>query len=130
MKALRKQKPFKTLMMSFKNGLRVYTPSNVIADALMIDFGSQNASKISSKSLPKRFQRASEGALDEDSEVMSSSGVPFGLANASGLRLNSKTPAILEENSVQNRSQTASKPNQIGFQAQSDNMKRFATDFT
>ena len=57
------------MMMSFKNGLRVYTPSNVIADALMIDFGSQNGPKISSKSLPKRFQRASEGALDEDSDL-------------------------------------------------------------
>ena len=53
-------------MMSFKNGLRVYTPSNVIADALMIDFASQNGPKIGPKSLPKRFQRASEGALDED----------------------------------------------------------------
>ena len=66
MKALRKQKPFKTLMTSFKNGLRVYTTSNAINDALMIDFAS-HGSKIGPKSLPKRFQRASEGALDEDS---------------------------------------------------------------
>ena len=63
-----KPKSFKTLMTSFKNRLCVYTPSNVIDDALMIDFGSQNGPKIGSKSLPKRFQRASEGALDEDSD--------------------------------------------------------------
>ena len=54
-------------MMSFKNGLRVYTTSNAINDALMIDFASQNGPKFDPKSFPKRFQRASEGALDEDS---------------------------------------------------------------
>ena len=64
---MRKQKPFKTLMTSFKNGLRVYTTSDAINDDLMIDFASQNGPKIGPKSLPKRFQRASEGALDEDS---------------------------------------------------------------
>ena len=55
-------------MTSFKKILCVFTPSNVIDDASMIDFGSQNGPKIGPKSLPKRFQRASEGALDEDSD--------------------------------------------------------------
>ena len=55
------------MMMSFKNGLRVCTTSNAIDNTLMIDFSSQNGPKIDPKSLPKRFQRASEGALDEDS---------------------------------------------------------------
>ena len=54
-------------MMSFKKGLRVYTTSNAINDALMIDFASQNGPTIAPKSLPKRFQKALEGALDEDS---------------------------------------------------------------
>ena len=54
--------------MSFKNGLRVYTTSNAINDALMTDFRSQNGSKIGPKSVPKCFQRALEGALDEDSD--------------------------------------------------------------
>ena len=56
-------------MTSFKNGLRVYTPSNVIADALMIDFASQNGPKIGPTSLPRRFQRASEGGMDGDSDL-------------------------------------------------------------
>ena len=68
MKALRKQKPFKTMLMSFKNGLRVYTTSNAINDALMADFSSQNGPKIGPKSLPNWFQRALEGALNEDSD--------------------------------------------------------------
>ena len=34
----------------------------------MIDFSSQKGPKIDPKSLPKRFQRVSEGALDEDSD--------------------------------------------------------------
>ena len=54
-------------MMSFKNGLGVYTTSNVIDDALTVDFGSENAPKIGPKSLPMWFQRALEGALNEDS---------------------------------------------------------------
>ena len=69
MKALRKEKPFKTLMTSFKNGLRVYTIPNAINNALIIHFSSQNGPKIDPKSLPKRFQRASEGALDEASDL-------------------------------------------------------------
>ena len=44
--AILKHKPtsksFKTLMTSFKIRLCVYTPSNAIDDASMIDFGSQN----------------------------------------------------------------------------------------
>ena len=47
-----KPKSFKTLMMSFKNGLCVYTPSNVIDDALITDFGSEKSPKIDPKSLP------------------------------------------------------------------------------
>ena len=54
--------------MSFKNGLRVHTTSNVINDALMTDFSSQNDPKIGPKSLPNWFQRASERGLNEDSD--------------------------------------------------------------
>ena len=68
LKALRKQKPFKTLVRSFKYGLRVCTTSNAIDNALMIDFSFQNDPKIHSKSLPSWFQRALEGALNEDSD--------------------------------------------------------------
>ena len=63
------------------------------------------------------------------SEAQTSSGVPFGFGNASGLSFHSKTLAILEEELVQNRVWTASKANEIGFQTQSDNIKRFKTDF-
>ena len=55
-------------MMSFKNGLRVYTTSNAINDGLMIDLSSQNGPKIVPKSLPKWFQRALEWAANEDSD--------------------------------------------------------------
>ena len=55
-------------MMSFKNELRVYTQSNAINDALVTDVSSQNTPKIGPKSLPKWFQRASERALNEDSD--------------------------------------------------------------
>ena len=64
----RKQKPFKTLMTSFKNGLGVYTTSNAIDNALMIDFSSKNDPKIVPKSLPNWFQRDLEGAWNEDSD--------------------------------------------------------------
>ena len=55
-------------MTSFKIRLCVYTTSNAIEDALMIDFGSRNGPKTGPKSLSKRFQRALEGALNEDSD--------------------------------------------------------------
>ena len=105
-------------MVSFKNGLRVYTTSNAINDALMADFSSQNGPKIGPKSLPNWFQRALERALNEDSD-----------SKLKKCRWDSKTPAILEGKSVQNRVQTASKSNQIGFQTQSYNRKRFNNDF-
>ena len=63
------------------------------------------------------------------SEAQTSFGVPFRFGNASRLSLDSKTPANLEGKLVENRARTASKSNQIGFQTQSDNTKRFKTDF-
>ena len=54
-------------MVSFKNGLCVYTTSNAIEDGSMIDLGSQNDHKIEFKLFPKRNQRALEEALNEDS---------------------------------------------------------------
>ena len=63
-----KQKPLKTLMTSFKNGLRVYMISYAINNALKIDLSSQNDPKIGPKSLPNWFQRASERGLNEDSD--------------------------------------------------------------
>ena len=52
LKALRKPKPFKTTMMSFKNGLCVYTTSSAFNDSLIIDRSSENDTKIGLKSLP------------------------------------------------------------------------------
>ena len=42
--------------------------TNAINNALMIDFASQNGPKIGPKLLPNWFQRALEGALNEDSD--------------------------------------------------------------
>ena len=56
-------------MRSFKNGFRVYTTSNGINDALIIDLSSETAPKIVPKSLPYCFQQASEGGMDDDSDL-------------------------------------------------------------
>ena len=40
------------MMKSLKSGLRIYTTSNAINDALIIDLSSQNDPKIDPKSLP------------------------------------------------------------------------------
>ena len=52
--------------MSFKIQLHIYTTSNAIHDASMIDFGSQNGHKIRSKSLPNWFEGAWGKAFNED----------------------------------------------------------------
>ena len=54
-------------MTSIKITFCVYKPSNAIEDALMIDFDSQNGPETSPKLLPTRFQKALEGALNNDS---------------------------------------------------------------
>ena len=53
-------------MTSFKIQLYVYTTSNAIHAASMIDFGSQNGRKIGPKSLPNWFEEGLEEAFNED----------------------------------------------------------------
>ena len=60
LKDLRKEKPFKTLMTSFKNELRVYTTSSGMNDASIIHMISKNNPKINPKMLPNRFQIGSK----------------------------------------------------------------------
>ena len=106
---MRKQKPFKTFMMSFKNGLGVCTTSSSIDDALMFDFCLQNAPKIGPRSLPNGMQRALEGVLDEDSVSKRKEEVA-----------ESTSTAVRRQNSDQFGSKIGPKSNQDGFKIESD----------
>ena len=65
---MRKQKPFKTLMMLLRNRIRVRATSNAVNDALMFDFTSHNGAKSGPEWLPNGIQRALDGPVDEDGD--------------------------------------------------------------